>query len=162
MTTYQVAHNPTLKKVKIQPDGVAVGTGYTDIGSFDHDDNDPDDELGADSSHVYFHHVKDLLHAQDVYDLQLRSIYIPVDTITSLPATPSISLAGEATAQITNTFTPPIARDQRVTYASDNELVATVDADGLVTPVGTGTCTITVTAVDGFGATDTVAVTVTA
>lgn len=161
MSTYQVAYNPTVKKIKIQPDAAALGAGYTDIGSFDHDD-DPDDILGIDETHVLFHHVKDLLFRSGVKNMTDNPIYVPVNAVVSLPATDSISLVGVETTQITNTFTPLIARDTRVTYASDDELIATVDADGLVTPVAEGVATITITAADGFGATDTVVVTVTA
>ena len=39
-----------------------------------------------------------------------------------------------------------IPADIALTYASSNEAVATVDANGCITAVGAGTCTITVTA----------------
>ena len=60
---------------------------------------------------------------------------------------------------LTATITPDNATDQNVTWSSDNESVATVDATGKVTAVGAGTATITVTTADG-GKTATCTVTV--
>ncbi len=58
------------------------------------------------------------------------------------------------------TVSPWNATDPSVTWASDNETVATVDENGQVTAVGKGTATITVTTNDGHY-TDTCEVTVT-
>ena len=52
---------------------------------------------------------------------------------------------------LTATITPSNATDQNVTWSSDNESVATVDQNGRVTAVGTGSTTITATAADGSG-----------
>lgn len=57
-------------------------------------------------------------------------------------------------------MTPDDATDQTVTWSSDNEAVATVDADGKVTAVALGTANITATANDGSGVTATCVVTV--
>ena len=57
-------------------------------------------------------------------------------------------------------MTPDNATDQTVTWSSDNEAVATVDADGKVTAVALGTANITATANDGSGVTATCVVTV--
>lgn len=46
-------------------------------------------------------------------------------------------------------ITPANARNKQVTWASSDESVAKVSAQGLVTPVGPGTAEIAVTAVDG-------------
>ena len=59
------------------------------------------------------------------------------------------------------TITPTNATNQSLTWKSDNEQVATVDANGKVTAVGVGTATITATAADGSGKTATCTVTVT-
>ena len=56
-------------------------------------------------------------------------------------------------------ITPSNATDKSVTWSSDNEKVATVDADGAITAVAPGTANITVTTTDG-GKTATCAVTV--
>ncbi len=58
---------------------------------------------------------------------------------------------------LTATVTPEDAKDTPVTWASSNESVATVDANGTVTAMGAGTATITATA-DGKTATCTVTV----
>ncbi|HEU5139781.1 MAG TPA: immunoglobulin-like domain-containing protein [Bacillales bacterium] len=50
---------------------------------------------------------------------------------------------------LTATVQPIYADDKSVTWSSDDVGVATVDANGNVTPVGAGTATITVTTADG-------------
>ncbi len=50
------------------------------------------------------------------------------------------------------TINPSDATDQTVTFASSNESVATVDANGKVVAVGKGACTVTVTAANGVTA----------
>ena len=50
--------------------------------------------------------------------------------------------------QLTPTFTPATATDKRISWTTTDEDVVTV-ADGIVTPVGEGTATITVTTEDG-------------
>lgn len=63
-------------------------------------------------------------------------------------------IAGGATGKITATVLPADATNKAVTWISDNTDVAIVDTDGVVTPIGPGTATITVTTVDGgFAAT---------
>ena len=61
----------------------------------------------------------------------------------------AMSLTVGSTGKITATISPAKATDKSVTWASSDELVATVDGDGLVTAVGAGTATITVTTNDG-------------
>ena len=70
------------------------------------------------------------------------------------------SVEQESTTTLTATIAPADATDKAVTWSSSNTSVATV-ADGVVTGVGPGTATITVTTHDG-GYTDTCLVTVTA
>jgi len=53
------------------------------------------------------------------------------------------------TEQLTVTFLPNDATNQNVTWTSDNENVATVDQNGLVTAVANGTAIIIVTTEDG-------------
>lgn len=50
---------------------------------------------------------------------------------------------------LTATVTPDNATNKNVTWSSDNETVATVDANGNVTAMAAGTATITVTTEDG-------------
>ena len=75
------------------------------------------------------------------------------------PSSDSIEV-GE-TIELTATVYPANASNQSVTWASSDEAVATVDANGNVTGVAEGSATITATTVDG-GKTDTCAITVTA
>lgn len=72
----------------------------------------------------------------------------------------SIELTAGETETLTATVAPAEATNKNVTWASDDESVATVAA-GVVTAVAEGTCTITVTTVDG-GKTATCDVTVNA
>jgi uncharacterized protein YjdB len=65
------------------------------------------------------------------------------------------------TKQVTATVAPDDATNKKVTYASDNEAVATVADDGTITAVAEGEANITVTTDDGR-LTDKCAVTVTA
>nr|MBS9768926.1 Ig domain-containing protein [Flavobacteriaceae bacterium] len=53
------------------------------------------------------------------------------------------------TVQVIATVKPDNATNKNITWTSDNTNVATVDANGLVTAVGKGTATITVTTEDG-------------
>lgn len=55
----------------------------------------------------------------------------------------------DETLQLSVTIDPVDASDKTVTWKSSNENVATVDADGLVTPVAIGNVTITATTNDG-------------
>ena len=65
-----------------------------------------------------------------------------------------------STGKLTETVLPASAANKNVTWSSDNQWVATVDANGLVTAIGAGSAIITVRAVDGgFTATCTVSVT---
>jgi len=54
-----------------------------------------------------------------------------------------------STGKITATVSPPDATDQSVVWFSDDESVATVDDNGLVTAVDVGTAAIFVRTVDG-------------
>ena len=53
------------------------------------------------------------------------------------------------TEKLTATVTPADATDKDVTWSSENDDIATVDKDGIVTGVRVGNTTITVTTVDG-------------
>ena len=72
---------------------------------------------------------------------------VAVTGVTLAPATANIAVG--ATQQLTPTVTPTNATNKQVTYTSDKEAVATVNASGLVTGVTAGTANITVTTADG-------------
>lgn len=72
---------------------------------------------------------------------------VPVTGVT-LNATSKTIAVGESFA-LTATVAPSNATMRSVTWSSSDEDVATVDADGIVTAVGVGTCTITVATDDG-------------
>ena len=81
-------------------------------------------------------------------------------TAITLNKTATTITAGQTETLSVSSVTPDDATDQTVTWSSDNEAVATVDADGKVTAVALGTANITATANDGSGVTATCAVTV--
>jgi len=85
----------------------------------------------------------------------------PADVnVTGISLSPSsATLEVGAKLQLIKQIEPANASNKRVTYSSDNEAVATVDHNGLVTAVSAGTATITVTTEDG-GFTDTCDITV--
>jgi len=64
-------------------------------------------------------------------------------------------------SQLTATVTPANATNKAVSWSSSNNAIATVSANGLVTAIGAGTATITVTTADG-GFTKTATITVAA
>ena len=84
---------------------------------------------------------------------------IPVSEI-SLNKTEA-TLERQSTLQLTATVLPEDSRNTTLSWTSDNEEVATVDENGLVTAVGEGTATITATANDGSGVAASCVVTVT-
>ena len=81
--------------------------------------------------------------------------------VTSLTMSENtLTLESGSTVQLSVTATPSDAFNSSVIWTSSDESVATVYANGFVTAVAGGTCTITATAVDGSGKTATCEVTV--
>lgn len=83
----------------------------------------------------------------------------PVTGISITPATVTLDISDGDTQQLT-AATTPASQGVVVTYASSDETKATVDENGLVTPVAAGEATITGTAVHDDSLTDTCVVTV--
>ncbi|MBR1487453.1 MAG: Ig-like domain-containing protein, partial [Bacteroidales bacterium] len=83
------------------------------------------------------------------YGIPVRPMYYwsSVESV-SLDQT-SLTIAKDATAQLTATVLPESATNPAVTWSSSDETIATVSDDGLVTGIKAGTATITVTTVDG-------------
>ena len=69
----------------------------------------------------------------------------PVNPTGLTLSSAAVSLAPGATAHLNATVQPPDATVHAVTWTSDNESAATVDANGLVTAVADGSATITAT-----------------
>ncbi len=92
------------------------------------------------------------------------SVLVIVDveeiTVTGADEATTISTMG-GTLQMTADVLPAEATDPSVTWSVDDEAVATIDANGLLTAVSNGVVTVTATANDGSGITGSLAVTVT-
>jgi uncharacterized protein YjdB len=175
MPRYQVAYNATTKVATVQSYGDALPGSTVNIGSFYHD-HASDDISPHDESHVFYHHVRDLLYKRkpdgtangvfpncindmSVISIAIDATYVAVTAISAAPATVTLDLSLAETQQITNTFTPGSPSNTGVTYTTSDATKATVSVGGLITPVAVGSATITVTTADG-GFTDTVVVTV--
>lgn len=167
MSTYKVGRKVSTKEIEIIENSKSFSSGFTTIGTFDHDDlvtgaNDPDDNLDNglllntstpitapaqldEGSHVLFHHVRDLLYKAGELDYSKYKILLR--EMTAFTITPTTATrAPTQTQQITvNSITPANALDQRFSYSSSNTAKATVNASGLVTAVATGSAVITVT-----------------
>lgn len=96
----------------------------------------------------------------------LQFLNTMIDLADNKPAPTSVSVspatatkAPAETQQLTATVLPAEA-NQEVTWESDDEEVATVDSDGLVTAVAVGEATITATTASGPIKTDTCVITV--
>ena len=82
----------------------------------------------------------------------------PVTAIALSDATTSLWVG--KTKALTATVTPTASSNTAVNWSSSDENVATVSSKGVITAKGKGTCTITCTAADGYGAKSTCEVTV--
>src|SRR5690606_3157683 len=87
----------------------------------------------------------------------------PITSIVVSPATATIDLSDEETVQLS--VQPKVDSDDyedgvQVTWESSDEEKATVDENGLVTPVAVGTSTITATCVHNTNISDSATITV--
>ena len=87
-----------------------------------------------------------------------KTLPIKVTSVTVAPKTNNLEVDG--TRQLNATVEPDNATNKAVSYESDDEAIATVNSNGLVTAVSAGKATITVKTVDG-NHTDTATVNVT-
>ena len=78
------------------------------------------------------------------------SLYHYVEkALTDFTITPTLSVYKTGTKTIEVTYTPADAADKTLTWASDNEAVATVNSEGVVTGVSVGTANISASKVIG-------------
>ncbi len=82
----------------------------------------------------------------------------PVTAITLSDATTSLWVG--KTKTLTATITPKTASNTAVNWISSDTKIATVSSEGVITAQKKGTCTITCTAADGYGAKSTCEITV--
>ena len=161
MATKKVAWNATTRVATVLLTATALPGGSVEAGQYTHPD--PTDAISLSQySHVTFQHVQEILYKfVGVQDMQ--SVKIVDDTIvkaTSVTVAPA-TLLGQVGSliQLTPTVLPSGTDDKRVTYSSDNALVAEVSEKGLVLLTGAGETNITVRTADGSLKTATVAVT---
>ncbi|WP_409345770.1 fibronectin type III domain-containing protein [Paenibacillus sp. MBLB4367] len=84
---------------------------------------------------------------------------IPVTGVSFSPDLSDLEMQQGRTHQMVSEINPPNATNKEVSWSSNNEAVATVDNEGLVTAISPGTATITVKTDDG-GFTKSIQVTV--
>jgi len=92
----------------------------------------------------------------------------PVSFISGTISTESVEInsddfslkANSAPVPLSATVLPEYASNKAVSWSSSNSGVARVDTSGIVTPITVGTTTITATATDGSGVSDSITVTV--
>lgn len=162
MARYQVAYKASTKEAFLQAYGDATLSGAVNIGDFYHDGGGVDALDPVSDNHVLYHDIQDICYRNDLLNMQDIKIKITrVTSIESSVADAAMHTGSDTTEQISTVFTPATASNRTLSYSSSNPAVATVSASGLITAVGAGSCVITVTAEDG-GATDTVAITVSA
>jgi len=80
------------------------------------------------------------------YDTCIVTVTQPLEGLT-LPETKAVYLGNSIT--LTPTFIPEYASNKKVTWASSEKSVATVDQSGIVTSKGVGKTTVTCTSEDG-------------
>ena len=87
--------------------------------------------------------------AARIHELELWGIPAPVPVENVTLDFEEMELTEGDTAQLTAVIEPADAENQNITWTSDDETVAYVDAQGLVTAVSAGRAVITVTTEDG-------------
>lgn len=109
-----------------------------------------------------------LIYSEDSRSFQ--TAYTPVKVIThptagsiavTLPTTAGGKYAVGANYQLSAVFTPAYITETDVTWSVDDTTIATIDANGVLTPIKNGTVTITCTSKDNpaVGATATIEIT---
>ncbi|MEN8203869.1 MAG: Ig-like domain-containing protein [Bacteroidota bacterium] len=86
---------------------------------------------------------------------------VPVESITVTSDSDEIFDVVGSTMQMSATITPADAINKDFTWSVSDEVIATIDQDGLLTAMKSGVVTVTATAEDGSGVTGTKDITVT-
>lgn len=163
MPVYKVGWKASTREFEIKRNSENLTGGFVSQGTFTHTPADNND--GYDANKVFFHFIQDKAYALGITNMQsvkiLADVIVNAVSISTLPATQELDLSAGGTVQLVTTFTPSDTDDQRLTYVSSDPTKATVSKTGLVTAVGVGETTITVTSRDG-AKTDTCVVTVVA
>lgn len=166
---YFVFFNQTARKIYALTEDSAPA-GSIKVGEFVHNGEDP---LGYSDNHVLFHHIREIFYKVNSkgevsffpdnitdfapYKILLKTQGEP-ESLTATPDTISFDTLGD-TEEITVEVLPGNPDGLPVVFESDDEDVATVSNDGVVTAIGNGTATITVS-LEGTSINDTVEVTV--
>jgi uncharacterized repeat protein (TIGR02543 family) len=134
-----VPSNATNKKVNWSSDNTSVAT--VDVSG-------KVTALAAGTATITATAVDGSFMASTVVTVTIPIIPIAVTGITFDKST--LNLVGiNSTTSLIASITPTSATNQKVTWTSDNTAVVTVDINGLITSIGVGTATITVTTEDG-------------
>ena len=110
--------------------------------------------------HYIAHYKGTLSTDQYAKDLKCTINWSPINTTALSINKTSTTLNKGATETLTVTRTPSSVSYPTLTWSSSNTSVATVNSSGVVTAVGNGTATITVTTTDGTNISKTCSVTV--
>lgn len=167
MATYEIHYDPDTRTAYVIAEGEDAPDDTIDVGEFEYAPGD---------INTFFHHVRDALYhrkpdgapgfwPENETDMQriiiLGDVVVELVGVTGVTLAPATANVEEgSTVQLTASVEPANAMDQTVTWESDDEEVATVDENGLVTGVAAGEATIMVITIDG-DFTDTSVVTVT-
>lgn len=119
----------------------------------------PDTKVAAGDYQVAFTDGTNTSDKVDVPAFNVPDATVAVTGVTLSQKTVSMTVGD--TKQVTATVTPDNAANKKVTFASDNETIATVADDGTITAIAAGSANITATT-DDSGFTATCAVTVAA
>lgn len=145
---HAATHRMLLESGANSPPTAIGGTGMTDLGSFEYD-NETEESTGLNGmqgladNHVVFHHIQDALYKVGVMDVQ--SVKILIDSPHSISIdTESITVAvGADSAPLNVTVSPTTANHKEVIYTSSDKTKATVNEEGVVHGIAAGNVIIT-------------------